>query len=81
MYTQTVWGWRVSHLVLSFLLLFMLMRVLRGEGALTDTLVRLKPTALVPGTATIFPCSLEKESRKPWAALLEGCSAALRACQ
>lgn len=37
-YTQTVWGWRISHVVVSFLLLFMLMRVLQGEGALTDTL-------------------------------------------
>lgn len=37
-YTQTVWGWRISHVVVSLLLLFMLRRVFRGLGALTGTL-------------------------------------------
>lgn len=67
-YTQTVWGWRISHVVVSFLLVFMLMRVLR-EGEPSQTLCQVEPTALLPGAATIFllPLKNRGESRGlPW---------------
>lgn len=52
-----------------------------GRGSTHRHSGRLEPTALVPGTATIFLFSVEKERGEQRAALVEEFSAGLRACR